>query len=80
MTATTRKPAAKATAKAKAKPTTPTTFTTVELAAAHSMQPKTLRARIRRNAGLFAQYLVDADTPHVFDAKHRKAIDALLTQ
>lgn len=55
------------------------TFTTVDLAAEHKMNPKTLRARIRRNIDKW-QALFKDGTKHVFpdNAATRKAVEALL--
>ncbi len=69
-------------AKTKAVAKTPATFTASELATAHNMQAKTLRARIRRNHEFFADKYADmkrkSGADVVFLARHRKAIDAFL--
>lgn len=56
------------------------TFTTVELAAQHDMQPKTLRARIRRNIEQWEPLFKDG-VKHVFaDNKTTRAkVEALLS-
>lgn len=56
------------------------TFTTVELAAQHDMQPKTLRARIRRNIDAWEPLFKDG-VKHVFaDNKTTRAkVEALLS-
>lgn len=70
-------------AKTKAVVKTPKTFTASELAKAHGMQSKTLRARIRRNAEFFADKYASAERKAgeqvVFLMKHRAAIDTFLT-
>ncbi len=72
-------PKTKATHATKTAPKTPAVFTTVELAIAHDMKPKTLRARIRRNRDAFAKLAVDAAASlHVYPKANRKAVDALL--
>jgi|LGVF01.2.fsa_nt_gb hypothetical protein len=69
-------------AKTKAVVKTPKTFTASELAKAHGMQSKTLRARIRRNAEFFADKYASAERKAgeqvVFLTKHRAAIDTFL--
>lgn len=67
----------RANAKTKAAPKTPDTFTTVQLAADHGMQAKTLRARIRRNIDKWEPLFVKGER-HVFPAKARADADALL--
>lgn len=71
-----KKPAAKPTPKPKP---TPRTFTSVDLATEHKMNPKTLRARIRRNIDKWAPLFIDGEK-HVFpdNATTRKAVLALL--
>lgn len=74
-----RKPATKRKAKpaAKAKPTG-ATFTTVELAAEQGINPKTLRARIRRNLDNWEPLFADGQK-HVFpDNKTTRAKVAAL--
>lgn len=78
-----RKPAASK-AKAPTKPKAPkakagNTFTTVDLAKEHDINPKTLRARIRRNLDKWAPLFKDGEK-HVFadNATTRKAVAALL--
>lgn len=83
----TRKPAA---SKAKAKAKAPTkakapasskakTFTSVDIAAEHGINAKTLRARIRRNIDKWEPLFKDGER-HVFadNATTRKAVAALL--
>lgn len=67
----------------KSAPSTPVamgnTFTTVDLAAQHGINPKTLRARIRRNIDRWSPLFKDGEK-HVFadNATTRKAVAALL--
>lgn len=65
--------------KATPKPAAGNTFTTVQLAAERDMQPKTLRARIRRHLDKWEPLFVQGKR-HVFaDNKTTRAkIDALL--
>jgi hypothetical protein len=66
------KPATKRAANAK-------TFTSVDLAREHNINPKTLRARIRRNIDKWEPLFKD-NTRHVFadNATTRKRVEALL--
>lgn len=73
------KAAAKAKDKAPAKAKAGNTLTTVDIAAQHDMNAKTLRARIRRNIDKWEPLFKDGER-HVFadNATTRKAIAALL--
>lgn len=73
----TRKPAASKDQAPKAK--AGNTFTTVDLAAQHGINAKTLRARIRRNIDRWSPLFKDGEK-HVFtdNATTRKAVAALL--
>ena len=82
----TRKAPAKRTAKANDKAAAPAkatrakgTITAVDIAAQHDMNPKTLRARIRRNIEKWEPLFADGER-HVFkdNVTTRKAIAALL--
>lgn len=80
----TRKAAPKQRAAAPAKDKAPkakagNTFTTVDLAAQHGINAKTLRARIRRNIDRWSPLFKDGEK-HVFadNATTRKAVAALL--
>jgi uncharacterized protein YjcR len=70
--ATTKKPAAATTKK-------PKTFTSVDIAREYNINPKTLRARIRRNIDKWSPLFAN-DERHVFvdNATTRKKVAALL--
>jgi uncharacterized protein YjcR len=78
--ATTKKPAAAKTKKpAAAKTKKPKTFTSVDIAREYNINPKTLRARIRRNIDKWSPLFAN-DERHVFvdNATTRKKVAALL--
>jgi hypothetical protein len=76
--ATTKKPAA-ATTKKPAAAKKPKTFTSVDIAREYNINPKTLRARIRRNIDKWSPLFAN-DERHVFvdNATTRKKVAALL--